>query len=193
MNLTEGTHKEKTRRAKKMMLYFGIASLVMSFAGLTSAYIISSKREDWLTDFQLPQAFTISTLLILLSSLTMYVAFKALNQQKRSMTTSMLVATFVLGLLFVFFQFKGYSEMISSGYYLTGEASNVTMSYIYVISFLHIAHVIAGMISLIVVIYNHFKQKYNHKEYLGFELAMIFWHFVDILWIYLFLFFSFYR
>lgn len=175
------------------MLYFGIASLVMSFAGLTSAYIISSKREDWLTDFQLPQAFTISTLLILLSSLTMYVAFKGLNQQKRSMTTSMLVATFVLGLLFVFFQFKGYSEMISSGYYLTGEASNVTMSYIYVISFLHIAHVIAGMISLIVVIYNHFKQKYNHKEYLGFELAMIFWHFVDILWIYLFLFFSFYR
>ena len=65
MDLTQGTLQEKNNRAKKMMLWFGIISLIMSFAGLTSAFIVSSSREDWLSDFQLPNAFTISLILII--------------------------------------------------------------------------------------------------------------------------------
>ena len=71
MDLTQGTEQEKIKRAKKMMLWFGIISLIMSFAGLTSAFIVSSSREDWLQDFQLPTAFTISTVIIVISSITM--------------------------------------------------------------------------------------------------------------------------
>lgn len=193
MDLTEGTHEQKSKRAKKMMLYVGIGSLIMSFAGLTSAFIVSSKREDWLKDFELPEAFTISTIVIIVSSISMFFALRSLKKQHRQGATIGLLITFVLGLAFVFFQLQGYREIIDSGYHFTGATSNVTMSYIYLISALHIAHVVAGLISLIVVIYNHFKQKYNHIEYQGFELAAIFWHFVDILWLYLFLFFSFYR
>ena len=69
MDLTQGTLEEKNNRAKKMMLWFGIISLTMSFAGLTSAVLVSSKRADWLTNIRY-QAFSISTLLIVLSSLT---------------------------------------------------------------------------------------------------------------------------
>jgi len=192
MDLTQGTHKEKTRRAKKMMLYFGIASLIMSFAGLTSAFIVSSKREDWLKDFQLPDAFILSTVLILISSISIYFALKAIKKNNRKGATIGLVTTFLLGIAFVISQLNGYDQIIASGYHFTGQTSNITMSYIYIISALHIAHVLAGLISLIIVIYNHFKQKYNSQETLGFELAATFWHFVDILWLYLFFFLYFF-
>ena len=193
MDLTQGTEREKQRRAKKMMLWFGIISLVMSFAGLTSAFIVSSSREDWLKEFQLPLAFTVSTILIVISSAFMLMALRSIKANKRQETTWFLLLTLGLGIAFIVAQFVGYGQIIDSGYHFTGETSNVTMSFIYVISLLHIAHVIAGLICLIVVIYNHFKQKYNSSETLGFELAATFWHFVDILWLYLFLFFCFYR
>ena len=60
MDLTEGTIQEKNDRAKRMMLWFGIISLIMSFAGLTSAVLVSRKREDWMHDFEMPNAFLIS-------------------------------------------------------------------------------------------------------------------------------------
>ena len=188
MDLTQGTLEEKNNRAKKMMLRFGMVSLIMSFAGLTSAFIVSSSREDWLKDFQLPNAFTISLILILISSVTFIFAKRALKQNNRSATTMLLLITFGLGIAFIISQVKGFNEIIASGYNLTGPTSNVTMSYIYVIAFAHIVHVIAGLICLLVVMYNHLIQKYSAKKMLGLELAATFWHFIDLLWVYLFLF-----
>ncbi|MDN3494164.1 cytochrome c oxidase subunit 3 [Winogradskyella bathintestinalis] len=196
MDLTEGTSQEKRARSKKMMLWFGIGSLIMSFAGLMSAFIVSSKQrlnEDWLVDFQLPNAFLISLVLILLSSLTFHLGKKALSENKMKMVTIWLLVTLGLGVAFVYSQFIGFGEIIATGYNFTGPTSNITMSYIYIITVLHIAHVIAGLICLIVVIYNHFKQKYNANNMLGFELAANFWHFVDMLWLVLFLFLYFFR
>ncbi|WP_417619896.1 cytochrome c oxidase subunit 3 [Oceanihabitans sediminis] len=188
MDLTQGTLEEKHGRAKKMMLWFGIISLVMSFAGWTSAFVVSSTRPDWLEDFQLPNAFIISTVFIILSSIAFLVAKRALKKDDRKQVTIWLLATLVFGLLFIFNQFKGFQEIIDLGYNFTGPTSNVTMSYIYLIAMVHILHVVAGLICLLVVIYNHFKQKYSSTNMLGFELAATFWHFIDILWIYLFLF-----
>ncbi|MUU79240.1 cytochrome c oxidase subunit 3 [Winogradskyella endarachnes] len=196
MDLTQGTDQEKTARSKKMMLWFGIGSLIMSFAGLISAFIVSSKQrlnEDWLVDYQLPPAFLISLVLILLSSFTFILGKNALKQNNRKMVTIWLLATLILGVGFVYNQFVGFGEIIASGYHFAGPTSNITMSYIYVIAVLHIAHVIAGLICLIVVIYNHFKQKYNANNMLGFELAANFWHFVDMLWLVLFLFLYFFK
>ncbi len=84
MDLTQGTPKEKNIRAKKMMLWFGIISLVMSFGGLTSAFIVSSTREDWLSNFDLPQSFTASTVLIVMSSIVLYFFKKALQKKTKS-------------------------------------------------------------------------------------------------------------
>jgi cytochrome c oxidase subunit 3 len=188
MDLTEGTLEEKKNRAKKMMLWFGIVSLIMSFAGWTSAFIVSRSREDWLEDFQLPNAFAISVIVIIISSLTFIMAKRALKDNKRQATTIWLWITLVLGVLFIYNQFSGFNQIIGSGYNFTGATSNITMTFIFVIAFVHILHVAVGLICLLVVIYNHFKQKYSAKKLLGLELAATYWHFVDILWIYLFLF-----
>ncbi|WP_431132410.1 cytochrome c oxidase subunit 3 [Psychroserpens mesophilus] len=190
MDLTEGTIQEKNDRAKRMMLWFGIISLIMSFAGLTSAVLVSRKREDWMHDFEMPNAFLISCVLIIVSSLTFILAKRALKSGNRNLTTIMLLLTFGLGIAFIYCQFYGFGQIISSGYNFTGPTSNVTMSFIYVIAFVHILHVLAGLISLLVVIYNHFKQKYNATEMLGMNLSATFWHFIDILWLFLFLFLS---
>lgn len=193
MDLTQGTPEEKNNRAKKMMLWFGIISLIMSFAGWTSAFVVSSSRPDWLKDFVLPNAFVVSTVVIIISSLTFILAKRALKTGNHKATMLWLFATLILGVVFIFNQFSGFQQIIDLGYNFTGPTSNVTMSYIYLIAIVHILHVVVGLICLLVVIYNHFKLKYNSENMLGFELAATFWHFIDILWIYLFLFLYFVR
>ena len=185
MDLTQGTTEEKQKRAKKMMLWFGIISLVMSFAGLTSAFIVSSSREDWLENFILPSAFTYSTLIIVLSSVLLFLAKKTFKNSQSAITTSLLIGAFVLGIAFIYSQVQGFNQIIVSGYNFTGPTSNITMSYVYVIAVVHIIHVLAGIICLFVVIINQLNKKYSNKNRLGFDLASNFWHFVDILWVYL--------
>ncbi len=185
---------QKKRRAKKMMLWFGIASLGMSFAGLTSAYVVSKERADWLKNLEIPQAFLYSLMVILVSSVTLELAKRAVKNEQHSKGMIWLLVTLVLGGVFVFFQYQGFSEIYNEfGYSFTGPTSNISYSFVFLIVFVHIIHVLAAIISLIAVIYNHFKQKYKNGKTLGIELATTFWHFVDVLWIYLFLFFYFVR
>ena len=193
MDLTQGSSQQKNKRAKKMMLWFGIVSLIMSFGGLTSAFIVSSSREDWLNDFELPNSFFISTIIITFSSVVFIVAKKALLKEKYLLSQSLVLGVFVLGLAFIYNQFLGFNELIISGYNFTGPTSNITMSYIYIIAVAHILHVIAGLISLAVVIVNHFKKQYTPASKLGFDIASTFWHFIDLLWVYLFLFLYFFN
>ena len=193
MDLTQGTTKEKQVRAKKMMLWFGIISLIMSFAGLTSAFIVSSSREDWLSDFVLPSSFTYSTLIIFLSSIFLYAAKQTLKKNQATTTTSLLIGSFVLGIAFIYSQILGFNQIIDSGYNFTGPTSNITMSYVYIIAVVHILHVVAGIIGLIVVIINQLNKKYSAEDRLGFDLASTFWHFVDVLWLYLFFFLYFFN
>ncbi|WP_373518278.1 heme-copper oxidase subunit III [Pricia sp.] len=185
MDLTQSTDKEKNDRAKKMMLWFGIVSLVMGFAGWTSAYIVSSSRDDWASDLQLPQSFYISTALIIVSSITYILAKKAIKEGKREICSNWLWATLALGVAFIIFQFRGFSEMVAQGYYFTGPTSSIKLSYVFLIAAVHIVHVVAGIISLLVVLYNQIKGKYAPQEYLGLSLGATFWHFLDFLWLYL--------
>ena len=193
MDLTQGTTEEKIGRAKKMMLWFGIASMVMMFAGLTSAYVVSKSRPDWITDFQFPASLYWSTLVIVISSFTFILAKKSLVEGNRKNATFSLLATLGLGIAFVIFQLEGFSEIISSGYYFTGSESTVTTSFIYVLVLAHLVHLAVGLIVLLVVIYNHFKQRYKPGQMLGIELGATFWHFLDVLWVYLFVFLYFFR
>ncbi|MFD1094215.1 cytochrome c oxidase subunit 3 [Salegentibacter chungangensis] len=193
MALTDGTETEKQGNAKKMMLWFGIISMVMTFAGLTSAYVVSKSRPDWLASFELPGAFYWSTLVIVTSSVTFVLAKKNILSGNRKNATALLLGTFVLALLFVAFQFQAFSEIVSEGYYFTGSESSITTSFIYILVLVHLAHLAAGLMVLLVVIYNHFKQRYHPGQMLGIELGGTFWHFVDVLWVLLFLFLYFFR
>lgn len=187
---TEQIQKDK---ASKTMLIFAMGSIVMVFAGLTSAYVISKNRPDWLSDFELPQAFLWSTIVMLLSSVTFHLAKKAISKDNRQTTSLMLAITLILGLLFVVLQFVGFGQVVDAGYFFTGSQSTITTSFLYVVVLAHISHLAGGLISLLIVIYNHYKQKYNSGQSLGIELGAMFWHFLDFLWLYLFLFFTFYK
>ena len=193
MDYTEGTEEEKIHRAKKNMLWFGMISLTMSFAGLTSAYVISKEREDWLTDFVIPQAFYISLAVIIISSISFHFAKKMIQKDENRIGMWLLITTFILGIAFVYLQFRGFSEIIANGYFFTGSESSITTSFIYLVVLMHMAHIFVALITVLVVIYNHYKLKYKNGKTLGIELAVTFWHFVDILWIYLFLFLYFVR
>ncbi|WP_238988431.1 cytochrome c oxidase subunit 3 [Aureibaculum marinum] len=177
-------------RATKQMMYVAIISMIMMFAGLTSAYVISSKREDWVT-FGLPQGLYISSILIMLSSVSYYLAKKNIHKNNRALTTIFLILTLVLAVGFVAFQVKGFNQLREVGLYFTGEGSVVSSSMLVVISFAHLLHVAAGLIVLLVVLINHLRHKYKPNDALGLEVGGIFWHFVDVLWIFLFLFFYF--
>ena len=192
MELSGNEIRLKTIKAKKMMLLFSMLSIAMTFAGLTSAYIVSKARPDWLKNFELPFSFSLSTAIIVLSSITIWIAKKNLNKNNNSKSTNWLCITFVLGVFFIILQFVGFNSLISKGFFFTGAQSTITTSFLYVLTVLHLAHLFAGMIVLSVVIYNNLKGKYK-KEKLGFELAVTFWHFLGILWLYLFVFLYFFR
>lgn len=180
------------KKSAKPMLWVSMISMVMFFAGLTSAYVISMRRDDWIT-FDLPQAFYISTFLIVISSISLLLSQKFLKNNKRQLSLLFVVVTFILGLGFIWQQYVGFNQLKSSGLFFTGPESTVSTSFIIGITFMHVLHLLAGTLVLLVVIYNHFKYKYKSDDMLGFELGAIFWHFVDILWIYLFFFFYFIR
>lgn len=180
------------KKSAKPMLWFSMISMVMFFAGLTSAYVISMRRDDWVR-FDLPQAFYISTFLIVMSSILLMLSQKFLKDNNRQLSLLFLVITLILGLGFIWQQYVGFNQLKSSGLFFTGPESTVSTSFIIGITFMHVLHMLAGALVLFVVIYNHFKYKYTPDNMLGFELGAIFWHFVDVLWIYLFFFFYFIR
>jgi len=186
-------HNERKAKSYKMMLWFAMISIVMVFAGLTSAYVVSKSRPDWLKDFTLPSAFIASTVVMLLSSVTFHLAKKAIQKDNRKATTNFLWLTLALGIAFVVLQFEGFAQVIESGYFFTGSESTITTSFLYVVVIVHLAHLFGGLVALLIIIYNHFKQKYNSGQTLGIELGAMFWHFLDFLWVYLFLFFYFYK
>ncbi|MCL7752313.1 cytochrome c oxidase subunit 3 [Polaribacter sp. Z022] len=180
------------KKSAKPMLWISMISMVMFFAGLTSAYVISMKRDDWVS-FDLPQAFYVSTFFIVASSITLFLSQKFLKNDKRQLSLILLLVTFLLGIGFIWQQYVGFNQLKSVGLFFTGPESTVSTSFIIGITFMHVLHLLAGVLVLLVVIYNHFKNKYKPNDMLGFELGAIFWHFVDILWIYLFFFFYFIR
>jgi len=190
-NLQEELQVAKEKSAKPM-LWVALISMIMFFAGLTSAYVISMNREDWVT-FDLPQAFYISTVLIILSSITLFLSKKELQKGKTQRSLFLLIATLLLGLGFVGFQYDGFNQLKAVGLFFTGPESTVSTSFIIGITFMHVLHVLAGIIVLLVMLYQHLRGKYTPTHLLGFELGATFWHFVDILWIYLFFFFYFIR
>jgi cytochrome c oxidase subunit 3 len=187
---------EQKRKVRKPLLWIGITSIVMTFAGLTSGYVVSRSallaESKWL-EFALPQTFYIATAVILLSSLAMVWAKRSVKSGNISQVKTGVGIALVLGIVFAVLQALGWKDLIDNGYYFTGANSNTAVSWVYVISGLHWLHVISGIIVLGVTFINASKNVYTKEEHLGLELSSIYWHFLDILWIYLFCFLVFIR
>lgn len=171
----------------KILLWIAMASMVMLFAGLTSAYIVRKNEGNWI-DFSLPKMFTISTITIIISSFIIQYAVYAIKKNLLNQVKIAVVTTLVLGIVFVFMQFYAWTVMVNNGIHFVGNPSG---SFIYVLSGMHILHLAGGIISMIVISVKSILEKYSPKNYLGLQLGAIFWHFLDILWVYLFVFVTF--
>ena len=191
--MTAEEHKSRSDRSYKLLLLFAMISMIMMFAGLTSAFVVSKSRVDWLKDFQLPSAFYFSTVVIIGCSVTFHLAKKAIQKDNQKATTAFLLATLALGILFVVLQFVGFGQIVENGYYFTGSESSITTTFLYIVTVVHLLHLAGGLISLLIIIFNQLKQKYNSTQTLGIELGAMYWHFLDLLWVYLFLFLFFFK
>ena len=172
-------------RSLKQLLWVGIAAIAMFFAGLTSAYIVRKAEGNW-TEFVLPDWFWYSTITIVLSSIVLILTKQKIKNDQS--VFSLVLSVFLLGLLFTYFQLNGWEELTNQGVYLTGKGSNVDGSFLYVLTLSHLVHLIGGLIALLVTAINAKRKKYSAENYLGLEITSIYWHFLSILWIYLFFF-----
>ena len=180
------------RKAAKPLLWIGIVSIVMLFAGLTSAYVVRAQNGSWQI-FQLPSIMIISTAIIISSSLTMLLAQTAIKKNNYKLTSLGLFLTLALGFAFFYTQFRGWHDLSDQGVYFAGKKSTGSGSFLIIIAFMHLAHMVGGLIALMVSLTKSLLKKYSASDSLGIELTAIYWHFLDILWVYLFLFLYFYR
>lgn len=184
--------KAAARKTAKPLLYIGIISIVMLFAGLTSAYVVRADNGNWLV-FQLPNIAIMSTAIIVTSSLTMLMTQRAIKQGNLRLTSIGLFLTLALGIAFFFTQIEAWKQLTAQGVYFVGKYANASGSFLYFIALVHLLHMAGGVIALIVSLTKSLLKKYSAADYLGIELTAIYWHFLDLLWVYLFLFLYFYR
>ena len=176
----------------KPLIWVAMVSMVMVFAGLTSAYVVRMEKGDWL-QFDLPQSLYISTAIIIISSVTMnWVLASAKKDDLKSMKIAASI-TLLLGIAFIFSQVNAWGVLVEQKVFFAGNQSNAACSFLYILTGLHLVHLVGGILALLVVWIKCLGEKYSSENHYGIKLCAIFWHFLDALWIYLFLFLLFVR
>jgi cytochrome c oxidase subunit 3 len=173
----------------KFTLWVAIGSILMMFAGLTSAYIVKRSQASWLM-IEIPVMFWYSTATILASSVTVQLALKALKKREMINYKRLLVVTAVLGVLFIVLQVAGFRQFAAQDIRLVGAGSNASYSFLLAISGLHGIHVLGGVVALAVIAIRALNSSTRSYSSVPLEIAATYWHFVDALWIYLFIFFT---
>lgn len=176
--------QQKKIHPHKFTLWIGIGSILMMFAGLTSAYIVKRNQANWVT-FEIPVIFWYSTAVIILSSVVLFLAGRSFKERHMVKYRSQMITTIILGALFIIMQVFGFKQLWSIGITLQ---KNVSFSFLYVIVGLHAAHVIGGVIALIILFIKGFSKKVRTYNFVPVDVTSTYWHFVDVLWIYLLLF-----
>lgn len=187
MNTVSTEYGHNKIHSHKFALWVAIATIIMMFGAFTSAYIVRRAAGNWY-EFKLPDIFLINTLVIVASSVTLHASYRAFLRGLEKQYKALLSVTFVLGISFVVLQYMGWNAMTEMGATFT---TNPSSSFVYVISGLHAAHVLGGVAALIVaMVHAHvLPYKPTPRRRLRFELVVHYWHFVDALWVYLFIFF----
>ena len=186
--IVEEAKKPVSMNPKKFALWLFIVTVLMIFAALTSAYLVRRANGSWMI-FDLPTMFWVNTGVILASSLTMHWAYVSAKNNSQALLKLAMVITTILGMAFLVGQFFAWSELTVNGVHLVGiDGTAVSGSFLYLISWLHWLHVISGVIVLFVSTTSVFRGKVNPKSLLSIEMCATYWHFLDVLWLYLFVF-----
>lgn len=186
MNVSiENPYKDRLH-PHKFGLWLAMASMIMMFGAFTSAYIVRQAAGNWL-EFRLPDVFYISTLVILLSSVCLHGSYVSFKKGKEKPYKLLLILSLILGVCFVASQYIGWTALFNVGVDLKGNPSG---SFLYLITGVHAAHVLGGIAALLVASMHAFSLKFNvtEKRKNRFQLVIQYWHFVDLLWVYLFVF-----
>ncbi|TAE05793.1 MAG: cytochrome oxidase subunit III [Bacteroidetes bacterium] len=172
---------------QKFALWIGIVSIVMLFAAFTSAYIVRQGEGNWLM-FELPTALWYSTVLILLSSASMHWSYLMAKADKQDMLRIAVSLTVVLGGAFLYTQVYAWAQLVEAKVFFAGTQSNPSGSFLYVLTGMHAIHLVSGLLFLAVVFVSAFLGKIHSKNLTRIEMCATYWHFLDALWVYLFVF-----
>jgi len=170
----------------KFTLWVAIASIIMMFAGLTSAYVVKSGLANW-EEVETPNEFWYSTIAIVISSLTIQMALRAFKQRAMQQYRTLLAVTTALGLVFVVFQWLGFAWLWNHG--VKFENGSGAGQFLYIIAGLHAIHLLGGLVAMIVLLVKAYFGSVKNYNSVPVEILATYWHFVDILWIYLLVFF----
>jgi cytochrome c oxidase subunit III len=184
LRIVEEAKRPLSMHPKKFALWLFIVTVIMIFAALTSAYIVRQADGNWLI-FELPDLFLVTTAIILTSSGTMHWAYMSVKKDNLETAKIAIVLTTILGIVFLIGQFMAWGELVKNSVYLVGNPAG---SFVYVISGLHGIHIIGGVVFLIIVLVSVFQLKIHSKNLLRIEMCATYWHFLDVLWLYLFVF-----
>jgi cytochrome c oxidase subunit III len=181
--IVEEPKKPISMHPKKFGMWLFMASIFILFMAFTSAYIVRRAEGNW-QFFELPQLFWYSTVAIVLSSVTMQWGYLAASRKRFLSARGMIVATAFLGLSFLLLQWLGWKDMVGNSVYLVGNPSG---SFLYIITGLHAAHIISAIFFLLIVMGAALRNKFNLNQL---EMCTTYWHFLGVLWVYLFVFLS---
>jgi cytochrome c oxidase subunit III len=183
------TEAVRTQRKKihphKFTLWVAIGSIIMMFAGLTSAYIVKGNLPGW-SEVEMPKLFYYSTAVMLISSLTMQMALKAFKERSMKQYRRLITTTAIFGFAFIVMQIIAFMQLWDAGLKMEGSGAG---QFLYIIFGLHALHVLGGAIALLVMFLQAFSSRIRNYNPVPVEVVSTYWHFVDLLWVYLFLFF----
>lgn len=187
MTTMASSRKIKRVHPKKFALWTAMVSILMLFSAMTSAYIVRKAAGDWL-DFEIASEFFYSTGLILASSVVLQVAYRAFVQKNYPLYQGLITAGFLMGIGFVVLQYQGWLSTNAEGIYIY---SNQSSSFFVLLVGVHALHVMGGITALMISWIYALKpstKAWSERGQLRLELTLTYWHFVDILWIYVLLF-----
>jgi len=196
----EQVKETKKIHPQKFMMWVAMASMSMAFAGLTSGYMVREAQGNW-RYYNLPHTFTYSTVVIIASSISIFLGVKAFKKREMPKFKLLITVTLILGLLFGVLQFLGFYDLYTQlqQVHINGQVlnqatavrinGNPSESFLFIIAGLHLAHLLGGVLALLIVFFKAFRTNVKTYNATGLEIAATYWHFVDVLWIYLFVFF----
>ncbi len=185
IHIVEEPEKQLAMHPRKFSMWLFIVTVVMIFAALTSAYIVRQAEGNW-REYELPLSLWINSGIIILSSATMHWAYLSAKKDNLEMVKVAISSTTFLGVLFLIGQMWAWNVLVSNEVYFTG--GNPSESFLYVLTGLHGAHLVSAIIYLFIVLFATFRYQVHSKNLAKIEMCATYWHFLDILWLYLFIF-----
>jgi len=191
--------KERTEytgiHPQKFALWLGMASMAMFFAALTSALLVKKGDFRVWESFSLPTVFAFSTAAVVSVSVLMYLSLRSYRNAQFNTFRWLLLASFVMGLVFLVLQYMGWQKLNEMGLPITG---NISGQFVYVVSAAHGLHIVAGLVVTLIFLIQAFRSRrdpifelrniINPKRQLNMEMLAAFWHFIDGVWVYLYIF-----